>query len=112
MAKFLSVLVVFLVISNAVNTNAVVDDVIEVLKLGKDVTVSLLEAWDFIEQTQGQDSEGGVEIPFRKTKQKKILNRIAQVSREISHFELEVNETEKKCESKERILGIEFAVLD
>lgn len=93
MTKIFSLLTILLVLSTAFETNALVDDVIEVLKLGKDVTTSLLEAWDVIEQ-QSQATEGASpEFPFRKTKQKKILSRIAEVSREISHFESEVSVT-------------------
>lgn len=92
MTKIISVLTILLVISSAIQTNALVDDVIEVLKLGKDVTTSLLEAWDIIEQST-HNGEGDVEFPFRKTKQKKVLSRIAEVSREISKFETEVSKT-------------------
>lgn len=65
-------------------TKAIIDDVIEVVKLGKDVASTLLETWNLVEQT---NLGGGVELPFRKEKQKKILNRINEVSRKISTFE-------------------------
>lgn len=63
---------------------ALIDDVVEVLKLGKDITSTLLETWNLVEQT---NLGGDVEIPFRKEKQKKILNRINEVSRRINTFE-------------------------
>lgn len=65
-------------------TVALVDDVVEILKLGKDITSTLLETWNLVEQT---NLGGDVELPFRKEKQKKILNRINEVSRRINTFE-------------------------
>lgn len=68
-------------------TVALIDDVVEIVKLGKDVASTLLETWHLVEQT---NLGGGVELPFRKEKQKKILNRINEVSRKISSFEANV----------------------
>lgn len=68
-------------------TEALIDDVVEVVKLGKDIASTLLETWNLVEQT---NLGGGVELPFRKEKQKKILNRINEVSRRINSFEDEV----------------------
>lgn len=68
-------------------TEALIDDVVEVLKLGKDIVSTLLETWNLVEQT---NLGGGVELPFRKEKQKKILNKINEVSRKISSFEDDV----------------------
>lgn len=68
-------------------TEAIIDDVVEVLKLGKDIVSTLLETWNLVEQT---NLGGGVDLPFRKEKQKKILNKISEVSRKISTFEDDV----------------------
>lgn len=68
-------------------TEALLDDVVEVLKLGKDIVSTLLETWNLVEQT---NLGGGVDLPFRKEKQKKILNRINEVSRRINTFEDDV----------------------
>lgn len=65
-------------------TEALLDDVIEVVKLGKDVVSTLLETWKLVDQTS---VDGGVEFPFPKSKQRKILNNINEVSREIKLFE-------------------------
>lgn len=67
--------------------SAVIEDVVEVVKLGKDIVSTLLETWNLVEQT---NLGGSVELPFRKEKQKKILNRINEVSRKISTFEDDV----------------------
>lgn len=68
-------------------TVALIDDVVEIVKLGKDIASTLLETWNLVEQT---NLGGGVELPFRKEKQKKILNRINEVSRKINTFEEDV----------------------
>lgn len=68
-------------------TDAVIEDVIEVIKLGKDVVSALLETWHLVEQT---NVGGGVELPFPKGKQRKILNSINEVSRKINMFEDDV----------------------
>lgn len=68
---------------------ALIDDAIEVLKLGKEIVSTLLETWHLVEQTR-DDVPGGVEFPFPKGKTKKILNRINEVSRKINTFEDDV----------------------
>lgn len=78
------IVLVFMPASKFSTTEALIDDVVEVLKLGKDITSTLLETWNLVEQT---NLGGEVEIPFRKEKQKKILNRINEVSRRINTFE-------------------------
>lgn len=82
--KVFIVLLVFMPGSKFHQTEALIDDVVEVLKLGKDIASTLLETWNLVEQT---NLGGEVEIPFRKEKQKKILNRINEVSRKINTFE-------------------------
>lgn len=78
------IVLVFMPASKFSTTEALIDDVVEVLKLGKDITSTVLETWNLVEQT---NLGGEVEIPFRKEKQKKILNRINEVSRRINTFE-------------------------
>lgn len=71
-------------------TEALVDDVIEIVKLGKDIVSTLLETWHLVEQTNVNGGGGGVELPFSKGKQRKILNKINEVSRQINLFEDDV----------------------
>lgn len=79
-------------------TEALIDDVIEVVKLGKDIVSALLETWQLVEQTNvGGGIAGGVELPFPKGKQRKILNQINEVSRQISLFEDDVRIVLKVC---------------
>lgn len=92
-SKIVVFAVLVLTISKAYDTNALIDDVIEVLKLGKEIGATLYETWDIVEQRNNGDD--GVEVPFRKKREKKILNRLNEVSRKISTFEDEVRT--KKC---------------
>lgn len=87
-AKIVVVTVLVLTISNAYETNALIDDAIEILKLGKEIGSTLLETWEIVEQRNNGDE--GVEVPFRKKREKKILNRLNEVSRKIAAFEEEV----------------------
>lgn len=81
------VFVVGFVCMSVQQTEAVIDDVIEVLKLGKDIASTLLETWDMVEQTHnGAD----VQLPFRNKRQKEILKRINEVSNQINRFEDDV----------------------
>lgn len=80
-------LCIFMPGSKFSQTEALIDDVIEVVKLGKDIVSTLLETWHLVEQT---NVEGGVELPFQKGKQRKILNKINEVSRRINLFEDDV----------------------
>lgn len=63
---------------------ALIEDVIDVIRLGKEVTSSVLETWQFVEQTNLVNE---VEVPFMKQKQKKILNRMTDLSRQIALVE-------------------------
>lgn len=69
-------------------STAVIEDVIDVIRLGKEVTSSVLETWHFVEQTNLVNE---VEVPFLKQKQKKILNRMTDLSRQIALVEDKVS---------------------
>lgn len=69
-------------------SSALIEDVIDVIRLGKEVTSSVLETWHFVEQTNLVNE---VEVPFLKQKQKKILNRMTDLSRQIALVEDKVN---------------------
>lgn len=70
-----------------VPATAIVEDILDVIKLGKEVTSSLLETWEIIEQTHKGNE---VDIPFYKIKEKKILSRMSELSRQIDVVESEV----------------------
>lgn len=64
-----------------------IEDILDVIKLSKEVTTSLLETWEIIEQTHAVNE---VDIPFYKVKEKKILSRMAELTRQIDYVESEV----------------------
>lgn len=68
---------------------AIIEDVIDIIKLGKEVTEGVLETWELVDQTHL--ISGGVDYPFFKKQQKKILNRMNELSRQIDYAEAEVN---------------------
>lgn len=65
--------------------DAVIEDVIEVMKLGKDIASTLLETWNLVEQTHNKG--GDAQLPFQNKRQKEILRRINEVSGQINRFE-------------------------
>jgi hypothetical protein len=69
------------------HTNALVEDVIEVLRLGKEVLHTVTGAWEIVDQTSAASE---IEIPFLKKREKKILRRMSDVSNEINHLETKV----------------------
>lgn len=87
-AKIAVAIVLVLTILQAFESNAFIDDAIEVLKLGKEIGATLFETWEIVEQRNNGDD--GVEMPFRKKREKKILNRLNEVSRRIAAFEDDV----------------------
>lgn len=81
--------ILLLILTVATTPSAgLVEEAIDIIKLGKDVTVSILETWDIIEQTHMVNE---VDIPFYKKKEKKILSRMTELSRKIDMAELEVS---------------------
>lgn len=75
---------------SAVPAVALVEEALDIIKLGKEVTVSILETWEIIEQTQNGND---VDIPFYKRKEKKILSRMSELSRQIDTAEFESSAT-------------------
>lgn len=82
--KWLIYLTTLVVLLSVKPTTAIIEDVIDVIRLGKEVTSSVLETWQFVEQTNLVNE---VEVPFLKQKQKKILTRMTDLSRQIALVE-------------------------
>lgn len=93
--KELNIAPILLLILIVVTTPSagLVEEALDIIKLGKDVTVSILETWDIIEQTHMVNE---VDIPFYKKKEKKILSRMTELSRQIDMAELEVSKLANK----------------
>lgn len=82
--KWLIHLTTLVILLSVKPSTAIIEDVIDVIRLGKEVVSSVLETWHFVEQTNLVNE---VEVPFLKQKQKKILNRMTDLSRQISLVE-------------------------
>ncbi|KAM3962598.1 uncharacterized protein ACR2FA_003224 [Aphomia sociella] len=82
----------FLVLLALANTScALVDEVIDVLKFGKEVAEDIFNSWDVLGKRF--NSTDGVELPLVKRGEKKILARIAVVSRSIEKLEQRLERT-------------------
>lgn len=61
-------------------SNAVIEDVLDVLRLTKEIISSIAGTWSFVEQTPLKNE---IDLPFMKRKEQKILLKITEVSRQI-----------------------------
>lgn len=70
------------------NVNALVEDVIDILHLGREVIKTISSTWELADQA-GVTNE--IELPFMKRKDKKILSRMAELSQEFKNAEMLVS---------------------
>lgn len=70
------------------NVNALVEDVIDVLHLGREVIKTISSSWELADQV-GVTND--IDLPFMKRKEKKILNRMAELSLEFKNAEMQVS---------------------
>lgn len=106
--KWLIYLTALVVLLSVKPTTAIIEDVIDVIRLGKEVTSSVLETWQFVEQTNLVNE---VEVPFLKQKQKKILTRMTDLSRQIALVEDKVIVTissKNKCVMHTKVIIRKF----
>jgi hypothetical protein len=77
------------------SSEALIDDVIEVLSLGKEILHTVNGAWEVVEATSDQSD---IELPIvKKNKEKKILSRLGDVSNGIHHLEDKVSKEIRHC---------------
>jgi hypothetical protein len=67
--------------------NALVEDVIDVLHLGREVIKTISSSWELADQV-GVTND--IDLPFMKRKEKKILSRMAELSQEFKNAEMQV----------------------
>ena len=68
-------------------TAALIEDVLDVLHVVKEVTTGILKAWDIVQSTPLAQN---IEFPLMREKQRKVLSRLKEVSRHISETEEKV----------------------
>lgn len=72
---------------NGVHVNALVEDVIDVLYLGREVIKTISSTWELADQV-GVTSE--IDLPFMQRKEKKIFSRMAELAQEFRNAEMMV----------------------
>ncbi|XP_050350897.1 uncharacterized protein LOC126773786 isoform X1 [Nymphalis io] len=70
-------------------THALVDEAVDVIRLGIDVGEEVLNSWDII--SKPFNVSGGVELPIIRRRERQVLARLAQVTRAINRLELNVD---------------------
>lgn len=71
-----------------VRVNALVEDVIDVLYLSREVIKTISSTWELADQV-GVTNE--IDLPFMKRKEKKILSRMAELTQEFRNTEMLVS---------------------
>ncbi|XP_046965961.1 uncharacterized protein LOC124534258 isoform X1 [Vanessa cardui] len=70
-------------------THALVDEAVDVIRLGIDVGEEVLNSWDVI--SKPFNASGGVELPVIRRRERQVLARLAQVTRAINRLELNID---------------------
>ncbi|CAH0715853.1 unnamed protein product, partial [Brenthis ino] len=78
----------FLVLVAFATTHALVDEAVDVIKLGIEIGEEVLNSWDVI--SKPFNVSGGVELPFIRRKERQILARLDQITRAINRLELDI----------------------
>lgn len=88
--KCLPILSIFIIglLYPATNVNALVEDVIDILHLGREVIKTISSTWELADQVGGISND--IDLPFLKRKEKKILSRMAELSQEFKNAEMQV----------------------
>lgn len=72
----------------AAGTRALLDDAIDVIKLGKEIGEEVLNSWELLGKPFNITT--GVEIPLMRRWEKQVLSRLSEVRRAIERLELTV----------------------
>lgn len=67
---------------------ALVDDVLEILKFGKEIGEDVINSWEIFGKPF--NASGGVELPVTKKREREILARLAHVSQAIERVQVSV----------------------
>ncbi|KAL9877999.1 chemokine-like protein orion isoform 1-T1 [Glossina fuscipes fuscipes] len=64
--------------------NALVDDALDVFHIVKEVTLTVLKAWNIVQESPGIQN---LDFPLAREKQRKVLTRLKEVSKQIAQIE-------------------------
>ena len=84
---FVKVLLIFCALQSIANVDALVEDVIDVLYLGREVIKTISSTWELADQV-GITNE--IDLPFMQRKEKKIFSRMAELTQEFRNAEMNV----------------------
>jgi len=70
-------------------TEALIEDVLDIIHVVKEVTSGVLKAWDIV---QSSPLAANIDFPLMREKQKKVLQRLKEVSKQIDHTEDQVSQ--------------------
>ncbi|XP_017113092.1 uncharacterized protein LOC108136442 isoform X1 [Drosophila elegans] len=65
-------------------TEGLIEDVLDIIHVVKEVTSGVLKAWDIV---QSSPLAANIDFPLMREKQKKVLQRLKEVSKQIDHTE-------------------------
>lgn len=77
---FIVTIFFFLISHQTAPADALIEDVLDVLRLTKEIVSSIAGTWQFVEQTPLKNE---IDLPFMKRKEQKILLKMTEVSRQI-----------------------------
>lgn len=89
--KMLKKLILFTLLTISLKppqTEAVIEDILDILALTKDVIKTIAGTWEIVDQTGVAND---IDLPFLKRKEQKIILRMAELSNEIKNTEMMVN---------------------
>lgn len=92
-AASLLLLLLFTVSQLPTPTTALVEDVLDVIHVVNEVASTVLKAWDIV---QSSPLASSIELPLMREKQKKVLQRLKEVSRKIDETEAQVNSQQEQ----------------
>ncbi|XP_030378227.1 uncharacterized protein LOC115626861 isoform X2 [Scaptodrosophila lebanonensis] len=77
-------ILVLLLATKTAPTDAVLEDVLDIIHVIKEVTTGILKAWDVV---QSSPLASKIEFPLMREKQRKVLERLKEVNRQIEKTE-------------------------
>ncbi|KAH8420530.1 hypothetical protein KR009_011112 [Drosophila setifemur] len=78
------ILATLLVLHQPTPSNALIEDVLDIIHVIKEVSSGVLKAWDIV---QASPLAANIDFPLMREKQKKVLQRLKEVSRQIDQTE-------------------------
>ncbi|XP_016923096.2 uncharacterized protein orion isoform X1 [Drosophila suzukii] len=77
-------LAILVALQQPTQTEGLIEDVLDIIHVVKEVTSGVLKAWDIV---QSSPLAANIDFPLMREKQKKVLQRLKEVSKQIDHTE-------------------------